>query len=107
MREKSRLDAIKAANNLPVIGSAVSVSSAAEEEPATPATGTSSPSGKGTRGRPPRGAAAKKQLEAALKAEKEKQIKIYKLKYDKYLVAKPATNSPFDILIAATQVNKQ
>ena len=56
------------------------------------------------RGRPPRGAAAKKQLEAVLKTEKEKAIKKYKLKYDKYLIVKPATNSPFDTLIAATQV---
>ena len=39
-----------------------------------------------------------------LKTEKEKAIKKYKLKYDKYLVVKPATNSPFDTLIAATQV---
>ena len=56
------------------------------------------------RGRPARGAAAKKQLEAVLKTEKEKAIKKYKLKYDKYLVARPQTNSPFDTLIAATQV---
>ena len=58
------------------------------------------------RGRPARGAAAKKQLEAVLKTEKEKAIKKYKLKYDKYLVVKPTTNSPFDALIAATQVIK-
>ena len=43
-------------------------------------------------------------MEAVLKTEKEKAIKKYKLKYDKYLVVKPATNSPFDVLIAATQV---
>ena len=47
---------------------------------------------------------SKKQLEAALKAEREKQIKVYKLRYDKYLVARPITNSPFDVLIAASQV---
>jgi hypothetical protein len=43
-------------------------------------------------------------LEAVIKAEKEKLVKIYKLKYDKYLKPKLPTNSLFDVLIAATQV---
>jgi hypothetical protein len=46
---------------------------------------------------------AKKQLE---KADKEKQVKIYKLKYERYLKVKPKTNSPFDALIAAAQVSR-
>lgn len=58
-----------------------------------------------SRGRPARGGAAKKQQEAAMKAEQEKKIKIYKLKYQKYLILKPTTNSPFDALIKATQVS--
>lgn len=54
------------------------------------------------RGRASRG--NKKQVEAVLKAEKEKAVKIYRQKYDKYLIAKPNTNSIFDKLIAAAQV---
>jgi hypothetical protein len=50
--------------------------------------------------------ATKKQLEAALKAEKEKKIKVYRQKYDVYLQVKPLTNSPFDALIAAAQVSR-
>ena len=46
----------------------------------------------------------KKQQEAAQKAEREKKIKVYRQKYDVYLKVKPITNSPFDALIAATQV---
>ena len=49
-------------------------------------------------------AVQKKQLELALKAEKDFKLKIYKTKYDKYLEAKPKTNSAFDTLIAAVQV---
>ena len=48
--------------------------------------------------------ATKKQLEAAHKAEREKKIKVYRQKYDVFLQVKPVTNSPFDALIAATQV---
>ena len=37
--------------------------------------------------------------------EKEKNVrKIYRIKYEKYLRIKPNTNSPFDTLIAASQV---
>jgi hypothetical protein len=43
-------------------------------------------------------------MEAAMKAEREKKLKVYRQKYDVYLQAKPATNSPFDTLIAAAQV---
>ena len=54
------------------------------------------------------GAASKKQRdpkEVLEKGEKEKNIKkIYRLKYEKYLRVKPATNSPFDLLVAAIQV---
>ena len=110
VREESRLEAIKAANR---------------EHPSTAGNGSNgdhsddangSDSGKSNGGslvsaaasrskiRPARGSAAKKQLEAVLKTEKEKAIKKYKLKYDKYLKVKPTTNSPFDVLIAATQV---
>ena len=32
-------------------------------------------------------------------------VKLYKIKYDRYLVLKPITNSPFDKLIGATQVS--
>lgn len=77
-------------------------------DPSSTSTATAGPSstskgGKGGRsGRANRG--AKKQLEAALKADKEKNAKKYKLKYDKYLILKPVTNSPFDALIAAVQV---
>ena len=39
-----------------------------------------------------------------ISAEDQLKIKMYKLKYDKYLNLKPQTNSPFDILIKATQV---
>ena len=46
----------------------------------------------------------KKQLEAAMKAEREKKMKVYRQKYDVYLQVKPVTNSPFDTLIAAAQV---
>jgi len=34
----------------------------------------------------------------------EKMVKIYRLKYEKYLQVKPLTGSPFDTLIAASQV---
>ena len=37
----------------------------------------------------------------------EKKVKIYRIKYEKYLRAKPVTGSPFDALIAASQVNCQ
>lgn len=47
---------------------------------------------------------AKKQLEAALRAEREKKVKVYRQKYDMYLQLKPHTNSPFDALIAAAQI---
>ena len=47
---------------------------------------------------------SKKQLESVFKAEKEKKTKLYKVKYDKYLIFKPLTKSPFDALIAAAQV---
>ncbi len=33
-------------------------------------------------------------------------VKLYKIKYDRYLVLKPITNSPFDKLIGATQVSE-
>ena len=61
------------------------------------------------RGRPTRaGPASKKhreQKDSVEKGEKQKNIKkIYRLKYEKYLRVKPATNSPFDLLVAATQV---
>ncbi len=46
----------------------------------------------------------KKQMEAALKAEREKKVKVYRQKYDIYLQMKPTTSSPFDALIAAAQV---
>jgi len=46
----------------------------------------------------------KKKLEAALKAEKQKALKVYKQKYEIYLKAKPLTGTPFDKLVAATQV---
>ncbi len=46
----------------------------------------------------------KKQAEAAIKVEKV--VKIYRQKYDWYLAAKPVTNTPFDKLVAATQVSK-
>jgi len=46
----------------------------------------------------------KKQLEAAIKAEKEKAVKVYKQKYERYLKAKTITGTPFDKLVAATQV---
>ena len=39
-----------------------------------------------------------------ISAEDQLKIKMYKLKYDKYLNLKPQTNSPFDTLIKATQV---
>jgi hypothetical protein len=43
-------------------------------------------------------------MEAALKAEREKKVKVYRQKYDIYLQMKPTTSSPFDALIAAAQV---
>ena len=117
VREKNRSDAIKAANNLPVSAAPLAAGAAAcvadvSEDNGGGGNGNGNGSGHTSavsnsskvRGRPARGAAAKKQLEAVLKTEKEKAIKKYKLKYDKYLVVKPTTNSPFDILIAATQV---
>ena len=107
VREKNRADAIKAANNLPVSAapgfSAASAAALDASDDNGGGGGGNGGNGK-MRGRPARGAAAKKQLEAVLKTEKEKAIKKYKLKYDKYLVVKPTTNSPFDALIAATQV---
>jgi hypothetical protein len=45
-------------------------------------------------------------MEAALKAEREKKVKVYRQKYDIYLQMKPTTSSPFDALIAAAQVRK-
>ena len=39
------------------------------------------------------------------KDDEQKNIKkIYRLKYEKYLRVKPTTNSPFDLLVAASQV---
>jgi hypothetical protein len=113
VREKSRNDAIKAANNIPVTTSVAATTSIPTDDNGGAASPTTawpvSAEGKGgkSRGRPARGTSAKKQLESVLKTEKEKAIKKYKLKYDKYLVVKPITNSPFDILIAATQVSRK
>ena len=39
------------------------------------------------------------------KIQENKQMKIYRNKYNAYLAVKPKTNSPFDALIAAVQVN--
>ena len=44
------------------------------------------------------------QQQNQISAEDQLKIKMYKLKYDKYLNLKPQTNSPFDTLIKATQV---
>ena len=42
------------------------------------------------------------------KEDEQKNIKkIYRLKYEKYLRVKTTTNSPFDLLVAATQVINQ
>jgi hypothetical protein len=90
----------------PSSGSASTTSECPETIPGN-SPGISTPSktaGAGAgRGRYSRGA-VKKQQDAALKADHEKRIKIYKLKYEKYLVLKPLTNSPFDALINASQV---
>ena len=105
VKERNRNEAILAASRG---GSGVPVSSSGngngdEGEDQSSQCSSSAPGPK-RGGRPGRGNVAKKQLEAVLKAEKEKQVKIYKLKYDKYLKPKPPTNSPFDKLIAAIQV---
>lgn len=47
----------------------------------------------------------KKPCDPAVKADRDKKIKIYRQKYDVYLKVKPLTNTPFDALIAAAQVN--
>jgi len=46
----------------------------------------------------------RRQNQPELSESEKNKIKIYKLKYDKYLKLKPTTNSPFDALIKATQV---
>ena len=64
----------------------------------------STPSNRGGgRGRGGRGG-NRRQNHAELSEVEKRKIKQYKLKYDKYLKLKPVTNSPFDILIKATQV---
>ena len=61
------------------------------------------------RGRHNRSAQASKKnkdnKKGAEKDDEQKNIKkIYRLKYEKYLRVKPTTNSPFDLLVAASQV---
>ncbi|TRY62510.1 hypothetical protein TCAL_04021 [Tigriopus californicus] len=108
VRETERFEAIKAHGKSTNPGAPALLASDAHEEagpsvsPAPAAAPASSGMAGKLRGRSSRG--NKKQVEAVLKAEKEKAVKIYRQKYDKYLIAKPATNSIFDKLIAAAQV---
>ena len=69
----------------------------------TPLVSAPTPSRGGGRGRGGRGGHRKQQTQER-NEENEKRIKIYRLKYDKYMNLKPTTNSPFDVLIKATQV---
>ena len=83
-------------------GDAASEISLEQPVPAAPAATTSG------RGRKTKGKGKKQQQAAAAaaeKAEKEKRVKIYRQKYERYLRVKPETNSPFDTLIAASQVS--
>merc|ERR1712226_1262800 len=100
VREQARLKAIVSGAPwpLPENVSAVDLLKAANDD--VKKTGGSN--GNGANGNSSK--ATKRQLEAVAKAEKDKKIQIYKLKYDKYLTIKPETNSPFDSLIAAAQV---
>ena len=108
-KEKSRLTTIKANTPQPStpeneleLDPSIEV---VENPTATNSTSSTTRSSRGGRGG--RGGNRKQQTVVELSEIEKNKIKMYRLKYDKYLKAKPITNSPFDALIKASQVKIQ
>ena len=100
-KEKSRMITIKA--NTPQPSTPENELEEAVEVVENPSA-SSVPTRNSRGGRGGRGGNRKQQTTVELSEIEKNKIKIYRLKYDKYLKAKPLTNSPFDALIKATQV---
>lgn len=103
VKEKARLTTIKA--NTPQPSTPENEPDPDQVEILENPTSTSSSTTRSSRGgRGGRGGNRKQQTVVELSEIEKNKIKMYRLKYDKYLKAKPLTNSPFDALIKASQV---